>query len=193
MIIHSRKHNYKCYFCQYNPTRSCTLHLYEWKDACKETELIFSNKKLFDICFPTCTLSLFCVKDYINSFSPISNKKHEMNDLTVWGVEIGSRHNDKSINWRKLKKTEENYVFLLFFSVLQSTPDSIIFNKSMTSERITPRWADVIMIVKHLPDSSVLASVEWVTPLSPSPLAAVWPVPASVDGWTLSPPSGSTN
>lgn len=43
----------------------------------------------------------------------------------------------------------------------------------------------------HLPDSSVLVSGESTTPLSPSPLSAVGPVPAFSDGWTLTPPSGS--
>ena len=43
----------------------------------------------------------------------------------------------------------------------------------------------------HLPDSSVLASGESATPLSPSPLAAAGPAPASAGGWTLTPPSGS--
>lgn len=43
---------------------------------------------------------------------------------------------------------------------------------------------------KSLLDSFALASDEPVTPLSPSPLAAAWPDPASVDGWTLTPPSG---
>lgn len=45
-------------------------------------------------------------------------------------------------------------------------------------------------IIKHLLDSSVLASGESATPLFPSPLAAAWPVPTSADGWALSPPSG---
>lgn len=45
--------------------------------------------------------------------------------------------------------------------------------------------------MKHLLGSSAPASGESAPLLSPSPLAAVWPVPASVDGWTPSPPSGS--
>lgn len=44
--------------------------------------------------------------------------------------------------------------------------------------------------VRHVLGSSVLASGESEPPLSPSPPAAVWPGPASVGGWTLTPPSG---
>lgn len=48
------------------------------------------------------------------------------------------------------------------------------------------------MYVKYLLDSSALVSAALKTLLSPSPHAAAWPVPASVDGWTPTPPSGST-
>lgn len=46
---------------------------------------------------------------------------------------------------------------------------------------------------KYLLDSFVPVSGASVTPLSPSPLAAAWPVPASADDWTLTPPSGLTS
>lgn len=53
--------------------------------------------------------------------------------------------------------------------------------------------ANEIVNVQPLLGSSAPASGESVTPLSLSPHAAVSPAPASVDGWTLTPPCGSTS
>lgn len=90
-------------------------------------------------------------------------------------------------------------IMVTLHSAAVETPHAIFFLSSSLTHlphagvsAKSKRKRDDKSSCRHLLGSSVLASGERVPPLSPSPHGAVWPVPASVDGWAMSPPSGQT-